>query len=253
MYLRADTPGVRAEDRQDLRQPDQVRGHSGKALQAEPAASRRVAYPDPRLRLSAARGQGHRGRAALCRHRARRAARPAYAFAHLLDGRAVGGIDRVEPVGASRSSRTIITRRFHGLRAPAARAGRQGQGDDRNKAGGTRRVTGDRARNLGDYTALAAMPARYVLERGDWKGAAALPVDSDQASQADSLTRFTRGLGMARSGDVAGAKREIEAMQGLRAALQKSEQIPTGPTARKSRCWRSPRGSRMRRARASRP
>jgi tetratricopeptide (TPR) repeat protein len=41
---------------------------------------------------------------------------------------------------------------------------------------------------------------------------------------ADSLYRFTRGLGMARSGDVAGAKQEIEAMKALRTALQRADQ-----------------------------
>ena len=41
---------------------------------------------------------------------------------------------------------------------------------------------------------------------------------------ADALVRFARGLGMARSGDAAGAKREIEAMEALRGALQKSDQ-----------------------------
>jgi hypothetical protein len=41
---------------------------------------------------------------------------------------------------------------------------------------------------------------------------------------ADSLYRFTRGLGMARSGDVAGAKQEIEGMKPLRTALQRADQ-----------------------------
>ena len=40
---------------------------------------------------------------------------------------------------------------------------------------------------------------------------------------AESLIRFTRGLGMTRSGDVAGAKREIEAIQGLKKALEKAK------------------------------
>jgi tetratricopeptide (TPR) repeat protein len=83
---------------------------------------------------------------------------------------------------------------------------------------------GDRPASIANYTALAAMPARYVIERADWAGAAALPVTNTQYPQADSLTRFTRGLGMARSGDIAGAKREIEGMQALRTALQKSDQ-----------------------------
>jgi len=83
-------------------------------------------------------------------------------------------------------------------------------------------VRGDRPATLGTYTALAAMPARYVIERADWAGAAALPATSIGRPQADSLTRFTRGLGMARSGDLAGAKREIEALQGLQKALEKA-------------------------------
>jgi len=83
---------------------------------------------------------------------------------------------------------------------------------------------GDRPIGLGDFTARAALPARYVIERGDWAGAATLPVTSSQFPQADSLTRFSRGLGMARSGDAAGAKREIEALETLRGALQKSDQ-----------------------------
>ena len=42
--------------------------------------------------------------------RARRAARPPHAVAHLLDGRIMGGIDRVKCFGDSRSSPTTITR-----------------------------------------------------------------------------------------------------------------------------------------------
>ena len=77
---------------------------------------------------------------------------------------------------------------------------------------------------LANFTAVAAIPARYALERADWAGAAALPVSSTGRVMADSLSRFARGLGMARSGDLAGAKREIQAMQELRTALEKSNQ-----------------------------
>jgi tetratricopeptide (TPR) repeat protein len=83
---------------------------------------------------------------------------------------------------------------------------------------------GDRPPTFVNFTARAAMPARYVLERADWAGAAALPVTSSRYPQADSLTRFARGLGMARSGDLAGAKAEIEAIKALRAVLQKANQ-----------------------------
>ncbi len=83
---------------------------------------------------------------------------------------------------------------------------------------------GDRPIVFAGFTAKNAMPARYVLERADWAGAAALPLKPSQYPAADSLTRFTRGLGMARSGDLAGAKAEIEAIKVLRAALEKANQ-----------------------------
>lgn len=76
---------------------------------------------------------------------------------------------------------------------------------------------------LGMQTAMSAMPARLVIERGDWKGAAALPVGTPGSPVAESLVRFTRGLGMARSGEVAGARSELAVMQTLRTRLEKSD------------------------------
>jgi tetratricopeptide (TPR) repeat protein len=83
---------------------------------------------------------------------------------------------------------------------------------------------GDRPITFVNFTAKNAMSARYVLERGDWAGAAALPFTPSQYPQPDSLIHFTRGLGMARTGDLAGARREIEAIKGLQAALERSNQ-----------------------------
>src|SRR6476659_265889 len=83
---------------------------------------------------------------------------------------------------------------------------------------------GDRPINFVNFTAKNAMSARYVLERADWVGAAALPFTPTQYPQPDSLIRFTRGLGMARGGDLAGARVEVEAIKTLRAALEKSNQ-----------------------------
>ena len=83
---------------------------------------------------------------------------------------------------------------------------------------------GDRPINFVNFTARNAMAARYVLERADWAGAAGFPFTSTQYPQPDSLIRFTRGLGMARSGDLVGARAEIEAIKALRAALEKSNQ-----------------------------
>jgi len=83
---------------------------------------------------------------------------------------------------------------------------------------------GDRPINFVNFTAKAAMPARYVLERGDWAGGAALPMVPTQYPMADSLIRFTRGLGMARTGNIAGANDEVEAMKALRTTLQRADQ-----------------------------
>jgi tetratricopeptide (TPR) repeat protein len=83
---------------------------------------------------------------------------------------------------------------------------------------------GDRPIVLANFTAKNAMPARYVLERADWAGAAALPFKPSQYPQADSILHFTRGLGMARSGNLGGAKAEIEAIKALRTTLEKANQ-----------------------------
>jgi tetratricopeptide (TPR) repeat protein len=83
---------------------------------------------------------------------------------------------------------------------------------------------GDRPVTFVNFTAKNAMSARYVLERADWAGAAALAFTPSQYPQPDSLIRFTRGLGMARTADLTGAKAEIEAIKALRAALDKSNQ-----------------------------
>ena len=77
-------------------------------------------------------------------------------------------------------------------------------------------VRGDRPVSMVNFTALASMPARLALERADWKAASALAVTTTDYPQADSLTRFSRGLGLARIGDAAGARREIAAMESLR-------------------------------------
>jgi hypothetical protein len=95
--------------------------------------------------------------------------------------------------------------------------------DEMYKAGRDDLLLKEDLPNLGAYTALAVIPTRYALERGDWKGAATLPAVPTKRLMADSLIRFARGLGMARSGDIAGAKREVEAIQGIQKALLKAK------------------------------
>jgi predicted Zn-dependent protease len=84
-----------------------------------------------------------------------------------------------------------------------------------------RKVVGDKPVTQ-NFTAVACVPARIPLERGDWAGAAALPITDIGQAHADSLTRFARGLGMARGGDLAGARSEIEALKALKHSLDKT-------------------------------
>ena len=81
---------------------------------------------------------------------------------------------------------------------------------------------GDRPSSMSNFTAKAAMPARYALERADWAAAAALSFTPTAYPQADALTRFARALGLARIGKLAEASAEIKALEALRAALAKS-------------------------------
>jgi tetratricopeptide (TPR) repeat protein len=72
--------------------------------------------------------------------------------------------------------------------------------------------------------ALAAIPARYTLERGRWAEAAELtPTPSDlgwdKFPQAESITWFARGIGTARSGNVADARKSLARIEALRDTL----------------------------------
>lgn len=66
--------------------------------------------------------------------------------------------------------------------------------------------------------ALAVSPARYMIERGDWKSAAELNVRPSQFAYADAMTHFARALGAARSGNPEAAKADIAKIGELREA-----------------------------------
>jgi hypothetical protein len=71
---------------------------------------------------------------------------------------------------------------------------------------------------LGGYTALAAIPARYALERAAW-GEAALLQPQHTTPVADSITYFARAMGSARGGDLQGARANIEELKRVRDRL----------------------------------
>jgi hypothetical protein len=72
---------------------------------------------------------------------------------------------------------------------------------------------------LGGPFALAASPARYAVERGDWKGAAELQVRPNKFPQVMAITHFARALGAARSGHPEAATADVAKLAELRDQL----------------------------------
>jgi hypothetical protein len=70
------------------------------------------------------------------------------------------------------------------------------------------------------YFALAAIPARYALERRDWRRAEQLVVKESPFPYTDAITWFARGLGAARLGHVAGADEAAAALQRIQLRLE---------------------------------
>jgi tetratricopeptide (TPR) repeat protein len=77
--------------------------------------------------------------------------------------------------------------------------------------------------NFAAAYALAAVPARYALERGRWAEAAALEVAPASFPWAkfpfaEAITQFARAVGAARSGDPARARPAVERLEALQKA-----------------------------------
>jgi tetratricopeptide (TPR) repeat protein len=78
--------------------------------------------------------------------------------------------------------------------------------------------------NFAGYYSMAAVPARYALERRKWSEAAALTVRPsglpwDRYAYAEALTHFARAVGAARSGDAVHAREAVARLQQLRQKL----------------------------------
>jgi tetratricopeptide (TPR) repeat protein len=69
----------------------------------------------------------------------------------------------------------------------------------------------------------AAAPARYMIERGDWKGAANLEVKPSKFPHVMAITHFARAIGAARSGNTEAAKAEIAKLAELHSKLLESK------------------------------
>ena len=68
--------------------------------------------------------------------------------------------------------------------------------------------------------ALAASPARYAMERGDWQTAAELQVRASPFNQVMAVTHFARAVGAARSGKPEAAKADTAKLAELRDKLR---------------------------------
>jgi Tfp pilus assembly protein PilF len=71
--------------------------------------------------------------------------------------------------------------------------------------------------------ALAASPARYMVERGDWSGAAELQVRPSKYPHVVAITHFARALGAARSGKPDAARADIAKLAELRDKLREAK------------------------------
>jgi tetratricopeptide (TPR) repeat protein len=90
-----------------------------------------------------------------------------------------------------------------------------------DEAADIRKVIGPQ---LAGATARAAVPARYVLERQDWKAAAALQPLGTGIPAAEAITHFARAMGAARSGDPPTAQADLAKLMEIRSALEKANQ-----------------------------
>jgi len=71
--------------------------------------------------------------------------------------------------------------------------------------------------------ALAVSPARYAIERGDWKAASELEVRPSPLANVQAITYFARALGAARSGNPQAATIDIARLAELRDRLRSAK------------------------------
>ena len=98
--------------------------------------------------------------------------------------------------------------------------------------------SGSAAPPLAGVFALAAIPARYALERQAWGEAAKLELRPSRFPQADAITWFARGLGAARTGDLANAQRGDRRLAAARSAAHEGGRGLLGQAGRDSACRR---------------
>ena len=72
--------------------------------------------------------------------------------------------------------------------------------------------------------ALAAIPARYALERGAWSDAAKLVAQASRYLYPEAMTYYAKAIGATRIGDRATARGAIEGLRAIRDRLEQQEE-----------------------------
>jgi hypothetical protein len=83
---------------------------------------------------------------------------------------------------------------------------------------------GSAAPGFAGVFALAAIPARYALERGAWADAAKLVPHPSRYLYADALTYFAKALGAARTGDAAATRAALDALATIKDRLTEQQE-----------------------------
>jgi len=74
------------------------------------------------------------------------------------------------------------------------------------------------------FYALSAIPARYAVERGDWKAAMALQPLLSATPETQAITYWARAMGALHSGKVDGAREDIGRLEMLRNTIARNQQ-----------------------------
>jgi hypothetical protein len=82
----------------------------------------------------------------------------------------------------------------------------------------TAAITGAAPASAGVF-ALAAIPARYALERHDWRAAAALEPRPSAFPWTEAMVYFARALGASRTGDTSSARAAIDSLTAIHERL----------------------------------
>jgi len=86
----------------------------------------------------------------------------------------------------------------------------------------------DHAHSMADHQMLpfgrAQFAARYALERHEWAEAASLIAPGQADAEVRSITIYARGIGAARSGDAAAARKALEEFRAVIEEIKKSDQ-----------------------------